>query len=122
MRYLQIIVIALLVVTFGAAGLGKLVYPEVFAAQFAHLGLPGWFVHVTGAVELSGAVLLASFGETRRRLGAAVLAVTMAAAAVLHLLHDPFVLALSALALMLVALWAALVPLRKGADRKVASA
>ena len=122
MRYLQIVLLGILVVAFGLAGLGKLFQPAMFAEQFAHFGLPGWFAYLTGAVELSGAALIASFNQTRRTIGAAVLAVTMAVATWLHLLHDPFALALPALILMLIAGWAALVPLRAAPDRAPASA
>lgn len=122
MRYLQIGVLAILVAAFAAAGLGKLINPALFHEQFARFGLPDWFVYLTGAIEVSGAALLASFNAALRRLGAGMLAVTMAAAGTLHLLHDPFALALPALILMSLAVWAALVPLRKGVARQPANA
>lgn len=112
MRYLQIGVLVLLVLAFAASGLAKLIDPAPFHEQFSRFGLPAWFVVLTGAVELSGALLLASFGGGRRRLGAGLLAVTMAVAGSLHLIHDPLALALPALLLMLLAGWSALVPLR----------
>ncbi len=122
MRYFQIGLLLVLVVTFGAAGLTKLVSAAIFYEQFAHFGLPGWIVYLTGAVELSGAALIASFDETRRRLGAAMLAITMAVATSLHLLYDPFALALPAFLLMLIAGGVALVPLRKHTGRAPAGA
>lgn len=122
MRYLQIGVIALLVVTFAAAGLAKFVAADMFHEQFARFGLPEWIVYLTGAVELSGTALLASFNAAHRLFGAGMLAATMAVAGTLHLLHDPFALALPAFALMLIAGWVALVPLRKGRGREPASA
>lgn len=122
MRYLQIGVLAILVAAFAAAGLGKLINPALFHEQFARFGLPDWFVYLTGAIEVSGAALLASFNAALRRLGAGMLAVTMAAAGTLHLLHDPLALALPALILMSLAVWAALVPLRKGVARQPANA
>jgi hypothetical protein len=122
MRYLQIGVLAILVAAFAAAGLGKLIDAATFHEQFARFGLPEGFVYLTGAIELSGAALLASFNAALRRLGAGMLAVTTAAAATLHLLHDPAALALPALILMALAAWTALVPLRKGFARQPAHA
>lgn len=122
MRYLQIGVLVLLVAVFAAAGLAKLIAAPMFHEQFVRFGLPGWFVYLTGAVELSGAALLASFDAARRGLGAGLLAVTMAVAASLHLVHDGFALALPALLLMSLAGWTALVPLRPRIARKPANA
>ncbi len=122
MRYMQIGMLAVLVVAFGAAGLGKLFNAAMFEEQFAHFGLPEWFVYVTGMVELLGAALVASFNHVRRRLGAVMLSITMAVATLLHLLHDPLALAVPAFALMLIAGGVALLPLRKGMGREPASA
>lgn len=116
-RHVRITAIAGLVLVFGAAGLAKLVDVASFREQFAHLGLPGWSIHVTGAVELLGAALILLFKEARRRLGAAMLAVTMAVATALHLRHDPIALALPALALLLLAGYVALIPRDEGATR-----
>ncbi len=122
MRYLQIGMLAVLVVAFGAAGFGKLFDAASFQEQFAQFGLPFWFVYVTGAVELLGAALVASFNQARRRFGAGMLAATMAVAGTLHLFHDPFALAVPALVLMTIAAWVALVPLRKAMGREPAGA
>jgi hypothetical protein len=122
MRYLQISALAILVAAFAAAGLGKLIDPAMFHDQFLRFGLPVWFVYLTGTIEVSGAALLASFNAGLRRVGAGVLAVTMAAAATLHLLHDPFALALPALILLALSAWTALVPLRQGVARQPARA
>ena len=102
-RYVRMAAIAVLVLAFAAAGLGKLVDAASFREQFAHLGLPGWWIPVTGAVELLGAVLIALSRHALRRFGAAMLAATMAVATALHLLQDPIALALPAAALMLLA-------------------
>ena len=102
-RYGRIAAIVAVVLVFGAAGLFKLVNPAAFGEQFAHLGLPHWWVGVTGVVELLGATLIALFRGLPRRFGAALLVATMAVATGLHLLHDPIALALPALALLLLA-------------------
>lgn len=121
-RYAQIAVLALLVGVFAVAGIAKLVSPAIFQAQFAHFGLPDWFVYATGAVELSGAALIASFNETRRRVGSGLVATTMAVGSLLHLQHDPFPLAVPALALMLLAGWTALAPLERFSAKRLAGA
>ena len=121
-RYVRIILIGALVLAFGAAGLAKLVDPASFQEQFAHFGLPGWWVQVTGAVELLGAALIAIFKQMPRQFGAAMLAATMAVATALHLLHDPIALALPASALMLLAGYVALMPRNEAAPRGLARA
>ena len=107
-RYGRIAAIVVLVLVFGSAGLFKLVNAAAFGEQFAHLGLPEWWVPVTGVVELLGAALIALFKGLPRRFGAALLAATMAMATGLHLLHDPVALALPASALLLLAGYVAL--------------
>ena len=121
-RYIRMAAIGMLVLAFGAAGLAKLVDPASFREQFAHFGLPGWWVQLTGAVELLGAGLIALFSRAPRRFGAAILAATMAVATGLHLLHDPIALALPASALMLLAGYVALVPRNEAAARDLAGA
>jgi uncharacterized membrane protein YphA (DoxX/SURF4 family) len=121
-RYMRVAAILLLVVAFGVAGLAKLLEPAAFQEQFAHFGLPKWWVPVTGVVELLGAALIALFKRLPRRFGAALLAATMAMAITLHLLHDPIALALPALALLLLAGCVALIPRNQGATRALAGA
>ena len=116
-RYMRRAAIVALVLLFGAAGLAKLIDPASFGEQFAHLGLPDWWIPVTGAVELLGAALIALFQQTPRRVGAAMLAATMAVATALHLVHDPIALAWPAMALMLLAGYLALIPPKAGASR-----
>lgn len=114
-RYALIAAVTVLALVFGASGLAKLINPKMFQDQFAQFGLPTLFVFVTAAVELLGAAMIAFFNDARRRSGAAMLAVTMAVATSLHLVHDPLPMALPAFALMLLAGTVALVPLRTGA-------
>lgn len=101
-----------LALIFGAAGFAKLVNPGMFEDQFARFGLPVWFVLATGAVELLGAALIGFFDDPYRRSGAALLALAMAVATSLHLIHDPLALALPAFALMLLSAYVALAPRR----------
>lgn len=110
-RYVQIVAIALLALTFAAAAIAKLANPPMFQEQFARFSLPEWFVFVTAAVELVGAALVASFNDLRRRIGAALLTITMAVAASLHVIHDPLAMAGPAFLLMLLAGYVTLVPL-----------
>ncbi len=121
-RYQRTAAIAVLVIVFGAAGLGKLVAGGSFRDQFLQFGLPEWWVHVTGAVELLGAALVALFKKTPRQVGAALLAVTMAVATTLHLVHDPVPLVLPALALMLLAGYVVLIARSEVATRGGAGA
>lgn len=114
-RYARIAAITMLALVFGGSGLVKLINPGIFEEQFARFGLPTWFVFVTGAVELSGATLIAFFDGARRRSGAAILAVTMAVATTLHLIHDPLRMALPAFVLLTLTGMIALVPLRNDA-------
>lgn len=108
-RYLRTAAVVTLVLVFGSAGIFKLADPASFREQFTQFGLPGWWIPVTGAAELLGAVLIALPKLAARRFGAALLAAAMAVATVLHLLHDSVALALPALALMLVAGYVAFV-------------
>lgn len=121
-RYFQIVGISVLVVVLGGAGLAKLLQPDMFVEQFAGFGLPAWFVYFTGCVEVIGAGLVSSFNATRRRYGGALLCATMASAALLHAIHDPFVAALPALGLMALAAWVAFVPLRQKTNCEVSHA
>ncbi len=121
-RLTQITARIVLVLAFGASGLAKLLAPAMFAEMFAHLELPLWFILVTGSVEILGAALIASFKESPSRLGAGLLAATMAVATALHLVHDPAPMALPATALLLLAAWVALDPLRKRPMVQIADA
>ncbi len=121
-RYVRMVAIVALVLVFGAAGLTKLAAAALFHEQFAHFGLPEWWVPVTGVVELLGAALIALPKLASRRFGAMLLAATMAVATLLHLLHDPMALALPAAALMLLAGYVAMMRRDEGATRGLAGA
>lgn len=109
-----------LVLLFTGAGVAKLLDPASFKDQFVRFGLPEWWIPVTAAVELLGAALIALFNGVPPRLGAALLAATMAVATGLHLLNDPAALALPAFALMLLAAYAAAGPRTEPAPRDLA--
>lgn len=74
---------ALLAVTFLAAGGAKLASVPAMVAIFDHIGIGQWFRYLTGAVEITGAVLI--LVPKAAILGAALLACTMAAAIATHL-------------------------------------
>src|SRR5262245_11968180 len=80
------ILTGLLSLAFAAGGIPKLLarppFPEHFANDF---GLPLWFLYVTGACELGGAILLAI--PRTCPLWAVILACTMPAAVLTHLTH-----------------------------------
>jgi len=121
-RYAQMAAATVLILFFGGAGVAKLINPEMFYDQFARFGLPDWFVLVTGAVELLAAALMAFFNDLRRRLGAVMVAATMAVATSLHLAHDPLPMAAPAFLLMLLAGYLALVPpAQRGEQRRTAA-
>lgn len=68
---------------FGAAGLAKLAGAEQMVALFEAIGIGQWFRYVTGAVEISGSLLLLVPGLASR--GAVLLAATMIGAVLTHL-------------------------------------
>ena len=96
----------LLALIFGAAGMAKLVNPAMFTAQFAALALPVWFITVTGACELFGAAMLVLHPRTRV-FGAALLAMMMLVATILHLCSEPPGRALPAMVLAVLAAYVA---------------
>ncbi len=73
----------LLALFFFSAGGSKLASPDAQMEAFLRWGYPGWFLYVTGLVEVAGAVLL--LVPTVRLYGAALLACTMLGATVTHL-------------------------------------
>ena len=75
---------ALLTAAFAFAAFGKLTGNEMMIAVFDAIGWGQWFRVVTGLIELGAAALLWVPGV--QALGAAVLVVTMLAAAGFHLL------------------------------------
>ena len=72
-----------LALAFLAAGGAKLAGMPDMVQVFDSIGIGQWFRLVTGAVEISGAILLLIPGMTG--LGAALLTVTMAGAVLTHL-------------------------------------
>ena len=74
---------ALVAAAFLAAGGAKLAGDPSMVAVFDHVGIGQWFRYLTGAVEITGAVLI--LVPRAAVLGAALLACTMAAAIVTHL-------------------------------------
>ncbi len=121
-KFMRIAAVVILVLVFCASGLAKIIKPEMFEGQFVQFGLPAWFVLVTGGVELLGAALIAFFKDARRRFGAALLAVTMAVATVLHATHDPIAMAVPALLLMLLAGVVALMSTQKNSEEALSAA
>ena len=83
MQGLRWTVQALLALTFLAAGGAKLASVPAMVAVFDQVGIGHWFRYLTGAVEITGAVLILI--PRAAILGAALLACTMAAAVVTHL-------------------------------------
>lgn len=73
----------LLAITFAAAGGAKLAGVPAMVEIFEAIGVGQWFRLVTGAVEITGAVLLVV--PMTVGFGAALLAATMACAVVIHL-------------------------------------
>jgi len=68
---------------FLAAGFAKLASVEMMVATFDAVGVGQWFRYVTGAIEITGAILLWLPG--RQFYGAALLAVTMIGAVISHI-------------------------------------
>ena len=74
----------LLALVFGAAGIAKLAGAPQMVQVFEAIGFGQWFRHVTGVVEVGGAVLL--LVPATGFLGALLMAVTMAFAVATHLM------------------------------------
>ena len=72
----------LLALTFMAAGGAKLASDPSMVAVFDQVGIGQWFRYLTGAVEITGAVLILI--PKAAIFGAALLACTMAAAVLTH--------------------------------------
>lgn len=89
----------LLAAAFAMAGFAKLSGAPQMVENFARWGLPGWFLLVTGAVELGAAVLL--LAPRTAFYGSALLVPTMIGAALTHVVHgDPIAAAVPALVLL----------------------
>ena len=79
------IVVVLLAVEFGLAGVSKFSPSSGWARMFAAWGYPAWFRVAIGALEITAA--LALFIERSRLWACAALLIVMAGAAVTHLTH-----------------------------------
>jgi putative oxidoreductase len=75
----------LLGLAFVAGGVTKLLAMPPHPAHFAGWGFPGWFMYLTGAIELVSGILL--FIPRVAAFGAALLVGTMIGAALTHLMH-----------------------------------
>jgi len=93
----------LLALAFFGASLSKLTSQPMMVHEFEVFGLPLWFMFLTGALELVGAVLV--LGPRTAYLGAALLSCIMVGALVAHVTHGqaamigaPFVLLILSIA------------------------
>lgn len=73
----------LLALAFLGAGGTKLSGAEQMVQNFARMGLPTWFLYVTGAIEVLAALLI--LVPKTRAFGAALLVPTMIGAALAHI-------------------------------------
>jgi putative oxidoreductase len=80
------ILTGLLSVGFLFFGGPKLLARPPFPQHFAELGFPPWFLFVTGACEVGGAILLAI--PRTSAFGAIILACTMVGAVLTHVTHN----------------------------------
>ena len=83
MTYLSYGIRGVLALVFLAAGGAKLAGVPVFVEGFEALGMGQWFRHVTGIVEVAGAILL--WWPNRQVLGAVLLGATMVGATLANL-------------------------------------
>lgn len=74
---------SLVALAFLAAGLAKLSGAEMMVGVFDAVGLGQWFRYVTGAIEITAAILL--FVPGKQAYGAALLAATMTGAVLAHI-------------------------------------
>jgi uncharacterized membrane protein YphA (DoxX/SURF4 family) len=75
----------LLALPFLGSGVAKLTSQPMMLAEFAKLGLPVWFLYVTGAIEVVSAVLLLIPRATL--VGAGLIVCVMVGALIAHLTH-----------------------------------
>jgi len=90
-------------VVFLGAGISKQIARDFWIETFTGAGLPPWFLHVIGLVEMVAAVLVLI--PVTRLLGAAIIGLVMIGAVCTHLVEGQFLATLIPLAmLVLVAL------------------
>jgi len=97
------IVVWLLTFVFLAAGGAKLAGVPDIVAVFDRFGLPQWFMYMTAAVEISGAIGLHIRKSVIGRLAPAMLTITMATGAGFHFVYDTPQEAVPAIVLALLA-------------------
>ncbi|MEJ6390752.1 DoxX family protein [Gymnodinialimonas ulvae] len=83
-KYLTLAAKALLTLAFLAAGVAKLAGAEMMVGTFDAIGWGQWFRYVTGAIEVSAAIVLWVPGK--QVIGAALLLATMICAVGFHVL------------------------------------
>jgi len=84
MKYVVLVIKALLTLAFVAAGAAKIFGAEMMVQTFEQVGVGQWFRYVTGFIEIGGAALL--WLPARQWLGAGLLMVTMVGATLAHFL------------------------------------
>lgn len=89
----------LVTLAFLMAGGTKLMGAEMHVANFARWGYPGWFMYLTGAIEVLGAILILL--PKTRFYGAALLTATMIGAIATHLVSGEAAMITAPLVLLL---------------------
>lgn len=98
-RFLNAAAVALVAAAFFASGATKFAGAPPVVEIFARFGLPGWFMLVTGAVEIVGALGLIAPARRARFFGAMLLCPTMIVGAGFHFAFDPLSAAIPAILL-----------------------
>jgi putative oxidoreductase len=91
----------LLALAFIGAGSAKLMSQPMMVQEFGVLGLPHWFLYVTGLIEVAGAVLV--LVPRFAFIGAGLLVCTMVGAIFAHLTHGQAAMIGAPLVLLLLA-------------------
>lgn len=91
----------LLALAFLGAGAAKLSTQPMMVAEFTLFGLPQWFMYLTGAIEISSAILLLI--PRIAGIGAGLLVCVMAGALFEHLTHGQADKAVAPLVLLILA-------------------
>lgn len=91
--------VALVAAAFIASGVAKFAGAAPVVEVFNRFHLPGWFMLVTGAIEIFGALGLVAPSRRARFAGALLLCATMIVGAGFHFAYDPPSAAIPALIL-----------------------